>query len=161
MGGLVGRSRMWENPKNLRNRRPAAPFPSALSTLPSWAFTAWSVGAIALATGVAYWNSLGVPFVFDDGTAIVKNASIRHLASAFHPPGGGATVTGRPLLNLSFAFNYAWDGLAVGGYHAVNLGIHLLAGLALFGIVRRTLRRLSGAAETGRERTLALAAALI
>ncbi len=25
------------------------------------------------------------------------------------------------------------------GYHALNLGVHLLAGLTLFGVVRRTL----------------------
>ena len=39
-------------------------------------------------------------------------------------------------MNLSLAFNHALGGLNVGGYHAFNLIVHLLAGLALFGVVR-------------------------
>ena len=54
------------------------------------------------------------------------------------PPIQGETVTGRPLLNLSLALNYACGRLDVRGYHAVNLSIHLLAALLLFGILRRT-----------------------
>jgi len=49
------------------------------------------------------------------------------------------TVDARPVLNLSLALDHAWGGLDVRGYHIVNLAIHLLAGLTLFGIVRRTL----------------------
>ena len=41
------------------------------------------------------------------------------------PPGNGETVTGRPLLNLSFAINYALGGTEVWGYHVANLGIHV------------------------------------
>ncbi len=59
----------------------------------------------------------------------------------------GTTASGRPVLNLSFAVNYAISGTAVWSYHALNLAIHILAGLTLFGIVRRTLvRRASPAA---------------
>ncbi len=101
---------------------------------------------IGLAAIAAYSNSLNGPFIFDDTGSIVENASIRHL----WPPGGalsppysdGQTVGGRPVLNLSFALNYAVGGLDVRGYHAVNLAIHILAGLVLFGIVRRTAGRM-------------------
>ena len=48
-------------------------------------------------------------------------------------------VTGRPLLNLSLALNYAAGGLDIRGFHAANLAIHLAAALLLFGILRRTL----------------------
>ena len=48
-------------------------------------------------------------------------------------------TAGRPLVNLSFAINYAFGGLDVRGYHLVNLALHLLCGLLVFGIVRRTL----------------------
>jgi tetratricopeptide (TPR) repeat protein len=41
------------------------------------------------------------------------------------------------------AANYAVGGLDVTGYHVVNGVIHLLAGLTLFGVCRRTLRRSS------------------
>ncbi len=43
------------------------------------------------------------------------------------------------MVNFSLAVNYALEGTVVWGYHAVNLAIHILAGLALYGIVRRTL----------------------
>lgn len=101
---------------------------------------------IAAAVLVAYANSLRVPFVFDDLTSIQENASIRHLSAlndVLTPPAGtGDTVDGRPLLNLSFALNYAFGGLDVRGYHATNIAIHLGSALLLFGIIRRTLERL-------------------
>ena len=43
------------------------------------------------------------------------------------------------MVNLTFAINCALGGTDVAGYHVVNLAIHILAALALFGIVRRTL----------------------
>jgi hypothetical protein len=43
------------------------------------------------------------------------------------------------LVSLSLAINHALGGRQVWGYHAFNLIVHLLAGLTLFGIVRRTL----------------------
>jgi tetratricopeptide (TPR) repeat protein len=104
----------------------------------------WLAGAgLVLAVLAAYANSLGGPFVFDDQPAIVENPSIRRL----WPPGpvlapeldGGLTTSGRPLVNLSLALNYALGGELVAGYHWFNLLIHAGAGLLLFGIVRRTL----------------------
>lgn len=96
-------------------------------------------GAILAAAAIlAYWRTFSVPLLFDDETSIATNPTIRHLGSALWPP-VDATVGGRPVLNLSLAFNYALGGTAVWGYHAANLAIHIMAGLALFGIVRRTL----------------------
>src|SRR5689334_16232072 len=97
---------------------------------------------IVLAALAAYWNTFSVPFVFDDELAITDNPTILHLwplGRVLSPPVGGITVSGRPLLNLSLAVNYALGGMAVWGYHALNLLIHMLAGLTLFGLVRRTL----------------------
>jgi len=101
-------------------------------------------GALALAAFAAYAGSLAGPFVYDDESSITDNPTLRHLGqlwTVLMPPGGGATVSGRPILNLSFALNYLWGGLAVRGYHVVNILIHTLAGLTLFGLVRRTLRQ--------------------
>jgi tetratricopeptide (TPR) repeat protein/multisubunit Na+/H+ antiporter MnhC subunit len=105
----------------------------------------WRVLAVAailiLAALGAYWNSFNVPFLFDDKSSISDNSSIRHLGqigAVLSPPNTGTTAA-RPLLNLSFALNYAGGGLSVRGYHAVNLLIHICAGLVLFGIIRRTL----------------------
>jgi len=106
----------------------------------------WLAGAgLVLAAAAAYHNSLGGPFVFDDVPAILENPSIRQLwpLGPVLAPAlvGGLTVSGRPLVNLSLALNHTLGGEAVVGYHLVNLIIHALAGLALFGVVRRTWAR--------------------
>jgi tetratricopeptide (TPR) repeat protein len=115
----------------------------------SWA----SAAALAVLGLVAYRNSFGVPFLFDDFPAIVENPGLRPpyaVGSLLRPEvAGGATVAGRPLLNLSFAFNFATGGLRVGGYHAVNLAIHVAAAWLLFGIVRRLSRPAEGAVAVG------------
>ena len=118
-----------------------------------------------LAVVAAYWNSLGTPFVFDDKAAIANNPSIRHLGdlrTVLSPPRDGSGVTGRPLVNLSFALNHAWSGLNPRSYHGVNLVIHALAALALFGLVRRTLPRpVFQGRYTGSATLLATATALL
>ena len=114
---------------------PSAPIPSAARRRE----IALAGAAIAVAGIAAYANSFSAPFVLDDLLAIVTNPSIRHFGSALQPPLDAATATGRPVLNVSLAVNYASGGVGVRGYHAVNLLIHVCAGLALFGIVRRTL----------------------
>ena len=101
-----------------------------------------AAAAITLATLAAYHGSFSVPFFFDDTNAVVDNPTIRHLAhigDVLSPPNDGGGVTGRPMVNLSLALNYALGGTAAPGYHALNLLLHALAGLTLFGLVRRTL----------------------
>ena len=100
-----------------------------------------------------YANSLAAPLLFDDGPAIAQNPTIRQLwplSGALAPPATGAGVSGRPLVNLSLAVNYALSGEKVWSYHALNLLVHLAAGLTLFGVVRRTL----AAKSTGDPRAL-------
>ncbi len=98
--------------------------------------------ALVLAGTLAYSNALSGPFLFDDDNAIVRNTQIRQLWPLSVPlsPPRDTPVAGRPLVNLTFAANYAVGGLDVRGYRLVNLGVHLLATLVLFGLVRRTLR---------------------
>ncbi len=92
---------------------------------------------VLLAAGVSvYYNSFSGAFVFDDLPRIVNRPEIRHLW-----PAGQYLADSRPMVGLSLAVNYALGGLNVWGYHAFNLGVHLLATLALFGIVRRSLSR--------------------
>ncbi len=120
---------------------------------------------IAIAALVAYHHTFAVPFLFDDVGSIAQNPTIRHLwpvGEALSPPKGGLTVSGRPALNLTLALNYAMSGTTVGSYHVVNLVIHILAGLVLFGVVRRTLVRAPPQAGFGRAALpLALVVALI
>jgi protein O-mannosyl-transferase len=93
---------------------------------------------IAAAAFAAYSRTFSVPALFDDDPSIADNPTIRHLGTSFFPP-SFATVGGRPVLNLSLAVNYAISGTAVWSYHAMNLAILALAGMTLFGIIRRTL----------------------
>lgn len=94
---------------------------------------------IVLASLAAYANSFGGTWIFDDHASIVNNPTIRQWRTALFPPSGGLTVSGRPILNLSFAASYALSGYAPWGHHLLNWLIHTLAGLTLFGVVRRTL----------------------
>lgn len=112
-------------------------------------------GIIAAAALAAYANSLHGPFVFDDLSSIPGNPTLRSLAEAWSPPhgaaAGGLSVAGRPLLNFTLGVNYAVSGLNVWSYHALNLAIHLLAGLTLFGLLRRTFTRPSLSAKFGEQ----------
>ena len=101
----------------------------------------WAPLILALACGAAaYSNSLRGPFIFDDIDAIPNNPQINR---ALRDSGrtSPSTLSGRPVLGLSFDMDYAIGGLNVEIYHATNLAVHLAAGALLFGIVRRNLSR--------------------
>ena len=118
---------------------------------------------LVLALVLAYANTLHAPFLFDDTGAVLHNPTIRRLDSLaiFLPPADGSTTTGRPVVNASFAFNYAVSGENVWSYHALNLAIHAAAALALFGLVRRTLASLSLNLSSFNRAAAALAAAAL
>jgi tetratricopeptide (TPR) repeat protein len=120
---------------------------------------AWA-GCVVIATAAVavYSRTYSAPLLFDDLAAIADNATIRHWSTAFFPP-INTTATARPILNFTLAANYAISGAAVWSYHAVNLMIHVLAGLTLFGVVRRTLRLRSGRALAQRSEAAATAIA--
>ncbi len=107
----------------------------------------WPVALAAVLIGLgvlgAYHNSFTGALIFDDQPAILENPTIRQLWPVWKPlsPPNDQTVSGRPLTNLSLAVNYALSGTDVRSYHAFNLLIHVLGGLVLTGIVRRTLLR--------------------
>ncbi|HXA14727.1 MAG TPA: tetratricopeptide repeat protein [Opitutaceae bacterium] len=126
-----------------RKSRPAKIVPPKPSPWDSRWLPFVAGGLLILAALAAYHNSFSGPFIFDDELWITKNPTIRHLWPVWPvlSPPPGLIVRGRPLLNLSLAINYALGGTNVWGYHALNLAVHIIAGLALFGIVRRTLRQ--------------------
>ncbi|MHC4982688.1 MAG: tetratricopeptide repeat protein [Planctomycetota bacterium] len=131
--------------------------------------TTWAAllpaAVIVLAGAAAYHNSFSGPFIFDDPLSITANPTIQSLWPIWRtlsPPAEGQTVTGRPLVNLSLAVNYAISGFDVWSYHVFNLVVHVLAGLVLYGVVRRTLLAPALRDHFGRAATpLALAVALI
>jgi tetratricopeptide (TPR) repeat protein len=107
---------------------------------------------LVIAGFLAYLNSFSGKFVFDDQIHIVSGDAIRSL--------GFPTGT-RPLVDLSLALNYELGRLDEWGYHAFNLVVHLLAGLALFGVVRRTLLLPHFEPREERAAGIAFAAALL
>jgi len=116
---------------------------------------------IALACAAVYAPAPRGAFVLDDLEAVVRNGSIRRLATALSPP-TNTLVAGRPVLNLSFAICYAVGRLDPLAYRVGNVLVHLGAALLLLGVVRRTLE-LPTLPPSVREhaRGMALAAALL
>lgn len=99
-------------------------------------------GAILAAGLLVYANALGGPFLLDDFASIVHNPHVRTLDPLWSAMWAEHEnpLRGRPLPALSMALNFAAGGLDPAGYKAVNLALHLACALALFGLVRRTLR---------------------
>src|ERR1017187_611924 len=105
-------------------------------------FRWWMPVVLALLCAAAYYNTFHVPFLFDDLPAILHNPAIRH----FWPLSAVITtrfpgLSGRPLISLSLAFNYALGGYDVAGYHLLNLVVHFLNTLLVFAIVYHTQSR--------------------
>jgi tetratricopeptide (TPR) repeat protein len=127
----------------------------------AWRFVAPLL--ICAVTFAVYSNSLRGEFVFDDLHSIVESPHIRSLWPLSSSMSGepGSTVSGRPIPAFSFALNYAAGGLDVFGYHLVNVALHALAALALFGLVRRTLERSPQAALARATDALAFVVALL
>jgi tetratricopeptide (TPR) repeat protein len=100
-------------------------------------------GSLVLIALLAYFNSFSTPFLFDDHESIEENPTIQRLnnvVTVLRPPANGSGVTGRPVVNLSLAINYAISGTNERSYHWLNFAVHSSAMLVLFGLVRRTLR---------------------
>ncbi len=102
--------------------------------------------AAAIASGCAlvYAGVLRAPFVFDDCRDILDNPSIRSLLPPsrmfFADPALG--TAGRPVVNASFALDWALSGSDPIGYHLTDALLHALSALLLFGILRRLMERL-------------------
>jgi len=95
---------------------------------------------LAVVGVLTYANALRQPFMFDDMSAIVDNQQIRRLTDPrVLLPERERPVSGRPLVNLSLAVNYALGGLDSWGYHAVNIIIHVLCAALLMLVVGDTL----------------------
>lgn len=90
--------------------------------------------------GLAYANGLATPFVYDDLLNVAHNASIRSLSPPWAPffASPNTATAGRPLVNWTFALNYALSGTNSWSYHLFNVLVHAAAALTLFGLARRS-----------------------
>ncbi len=97
-----------------------------------WVWTTLCCLTIVVGGWLAYSDSFGGPFIFDDG-------ALESLVGMRKQLMGHILAGTRPVVDLTFVLNYRLGGLDVGGFHKLNLAIHLLAALTLFGLARRTL----------------------
>ena len=91
-----------------------------------------AIPLLVLAGLLAYANSFTKAFVLDDLIWIAGNPDLAD-AGRYLPS------LGRPVVAASILLNHRLGGLNPTGYHAFNLAVHILAGLTLYGLVRRTL----------------------
>jgi hypothetical protein len=107
------------------------------------------IGILLFAGDLAYANGFSNPFLFDDVVAIVENP---HITGSFWQAfisSPNSPLAGRPLVQLTFALNYAIGGLSVEGYHLVNFGCHLVCACLLFLVVRDTLETIASGRPCG------------
>jgi protein O-mannosyl-transferase len=105
----------------LRREARAAEASAALKPAERATWRRWSPLVAALLAFAVYAPSLRGGFLYDDHTVVVMNPYIRDL-------GAIGTVLryepSRPLLNLTWALNYAAGGLEPWSYHLVNVLLH-------------------------------------
>jgi len=119
-------------------------------------FTPAALFLIAASVFITYTNTFYVPFQFDDLSSIVENRNLRSLKTA-----AAHIYERRGVTDFTFALNYAFGGLNVAGYHAVNILIHALAAIAAYFFVFQTLKLVDETVEDGRARKLAFFASLL
>ena len=95
----------------------------------------WAGLLIATVTVLVYLNSLPAAFILDDQTLVTQNPRILHL----WPPSETILQPTRWVADYTMALSYACHGMRPAGFRMVNIAVHVLAALLLFGIIRRTL----------------------
>jgi tetratricopeptide (TPR) repeat protein len=106
---------------------------------------AFPFAAIVLLGALAYSNTLGASFHFDDSYNVVENQLIRDLKYYVSPSEAEGFYLdnwfrSRYVGYLSFALNYRLHGLDVRGYHIVNIAIHIINALLVYLLVLLTFR---------------------
>jgi len=90
--------------------------------------------AAALMAALVYLNVLSNPFVYDDHRVILENLSIRDLSNV------RALLLNdvfRPVVNITYAIDYAWWGLVPFGFHVTGVLLHIANVVLLFAFMRR------------------------
>jgi tetratricopeptide (TPR) repeat protein len=125
-------------PESLAARAPGVGTPARVRSYPSeqklieWLLIPLVVAFVPIAL---YANSVSVPFLLDDQIEVVRSKEITQLEPLL-----SYLTQARGVLKLSLALNYAWGGLEVRGYHLVNVSIHLINALLVYGFALVTLR---------------------
>jgi len=91
---------------------------------------------LALLGGAVFLNSVQGVYIPIGTASILEDPDVQHLGMSPR-----AWLSSQRLATWSLAVNYAISGKDLWSYHLVNIALHVLAGLTLFGLVCRTLLR--------------------
>ena len=161
----------WHITAACRAQRAADRVAAVPSAAASSRLSITAVAAVLVATALTFAPSLSGGFVWDDQLLIVANEHVRDLANLPHVFGrsfwdvsmASADVPGgayyRPLIAAAFALEFQLFGLRAGGYHAVNVALHL-ACTALVALWLRVRLRTEDPAAPAAVAAAALGAAL-
>ena len=137
--------------------------PSSPGIAPSTQLRLLAPLAVMVLGALAYSGALHGAFVFDDWSGVRDKLAIRDLGQAASGWQDYLGLPSRWFGTLTFALNYRLGGLNPFGYHALNIAIHLAAGLTLYTLVVLTFEapRLRGSTAAPLRRTIALVAAAL
>ena len=103
------------------------------------------LGIVVVAVGAAYYNSFNNGFHLDDANGLIENPwirSLRHIPRFFVDPFTLTTLAAnadyRPVLQTTYALNYAISQYNPWSWHLFNLILHLIVVLSLY-LLGRTL----------------------
>ncbi len=96
------------------------------------------VGVMAIVTLaiVSYAPCLHGEFIFDDNNAIVQSLLVRDI----WPLSRFLTFSNRPIVDFSYALNYAQNGYDTWWFHFTNVALHAASAVVLYFLALRTLR---------------------
>ena len=122
------------------------------------------ITVLLVAGFLAYAQSFRTAMVLDDHQFILNDPAIRMTDFSWDAL-KTAAIDGHPrhryLPNISFAVNYYFGRLNPFGYHVVNLCIHLLSGIFLFGFIKNTLQLFPDKKSATAPKLIAFFAAMI
>ena len=104
----------------------------------------WTWAIVVVAACLPYVNSLDNGFHYDDEHSLVRNPHLRQLRAIpefFHDSGTFSAEPNmamyRPLLQTTFALNYAFGGYEPAGWRIVNILLHALAAAGAYAVLRQ------------------------
>jgi len=109
---------------------------------PSIFYETVKITLLIVITSFIYSNTLKHHFVFDD-SRIYNNQHIRIVSfdlDSLRDAWQYSEPKSRPVANITFALNYLFSQYNVAGYRLTNIFIHIVAGLLLFFLAKRTLQ---------------------
>src|SRR2546423_5843332 len=126
----------------MKNRTQVRKAPSRAAAAParSRATTLWICVGLALVNLAIYARTFSYGFVtWDDPQYITENLQLRHgltMSNLWWALTTTYQFYWHPLTWISYLVDYEWFGLNAGGYHAMNIVVHIAATIALFLTVR-------------------------